>query len=210
MNTNITSSELSSCEHGKPCKSYASCKPCEPSTSCKPCEPSTPCKPCEFCTPCCPCCPPGPKPEPEPENPCVICPDPQKEYAYYFQSGRLYNGALFGGIRFEQPPVQTEGIDYDTGIVTIFKPGTYLFTYIVNFPQEAIVNTNLVLEIDNEPVPGTTLVISKTGTAAAYTATAQAIVRTTGITRYRLTSSASINIMTPASNTVASLTIIEL
>lgn len=162
----------------------------------------------DYCCNCtnCPCCPPQPKPEP----PCIICPEITKEYASYSQSGHLYNTALLGGLRLDNPPVQTSGFYYDTGIINITKPGTYLVSYIVNFPDNAAANTTLALQMNNVNIPSTVRVIQKTAEGNAYTAAAQAIITVDTITRLRLSSSAVIDITTIASDVVASVSVIQL
>lgn len=152
---------------------------------------------------------PHPKPDP-PKPPCVPCPSEPRRYAFYSQSGRLFNTALFGGIRLENPPVQTEGFYYDTGIVTIYEPGTYLATYIVNFPASAAVNTVLALQLNNENVVGTVRNVQKTAANGPYTTVAQAILTIDEISSVRLSSSAVIDFADTADSTVASLSFIEI
>ena len=159
-------------------------------------------KPCDCsCRPSCPS---------QPEDPCTICPKASMEYAYYSQNDRLYNSALFGGIRFENPPVETSAFFYDTGIISIFKPGIYLATYIVNFPSESTFTTTLALQLNNQNVLGTVKVIAKTETGIPYTATAQAILPITSTGVVRLSSSSILNITSDEFNTAASISIIEL
>lgn len=186
-----------------------------------PCPEPSPCpapppfpgpSPCPEEDSCCGCMP-GPAPcppEPEPEPPCVICPEPAKEYAFFSQNGRLYNSALFGGIRLENTPVQTSGFYYEAGVIHIVNAGFYLITYIVNFPDSGIVNTMLALQMNNENVPGTTRAVSKNAISIPYTATAQTIVQVDTMSAVRLSSSEVINFMTPQANTVASLSLIRL
>jgi hypothetical protein len=147
---------------------------------------------------------------PKPEDPCILCPTLQKEYAFYSQNSRLYNSALFGGIRLENPPVQTSGFYYDTGIITIIKPGIYLVTYIVNFPEASIADTTLALQFNGDEVTGTIQVIKKTTVGIPYTATAQSMIQVDKISSMRLSSSRILDITMPSNSTAASVTILEL
>lgn len=158
----------------------------------------------------CNCQPPCPPPCPPPEPPCVICPEVMKEYAYYSQNNRLYNTALFGAIRFENEPVQTSAFEYDTGIIQFLKAGTYLLTYIVNFPANTSADTTLALQVNNANVTGTVRVIQMNTSDGPYTAVAQAIITVNEFAAARLSSSRIIDISASAGNTVASLTIEEL
>lgn len=157
-------------------------------------------------------CHPGCPPDPceKPDDPCVICPNQVKAYAYFHQLGRLYNSALLGAISLEQEPVQTRGFYYDTGIIHIFKPGIYMVTYIVNFPENETVSTTLALQMNNSNVPGTVRAINKNGAGVPYSATAQAVIRVETVSAIRLSSSKVIDYMTLPDNTVASLSLIEL
>lgn len=156
------------------------------------------------------CIPSCPKPEPDPEPPCIICPPVSKEYAYYSQDNRLYNSALFGGIRFENNPLQTSSIEYDTGVIQIAKAGIYVITYIVNFPENTEVNTTLALQMNYQNVTGTQRLIVKSPSSCPYTAAAQVILSLEAYSAIRLSSSRVIDISTGADNTAASLSIIEL
>lgn len=158
---------------------------------------------------CC-CIPPSPEPEPDSKPPCVICPPVSKEYAYYSQNNRLYNSALFGGIRFENDPLQTSSIEYDTGVIQIAKSGVYTITYFVNFPENTQVNTTLALQINYRNVTGTERLIIKSDSSCPYTAAAQIILPLEAYSAIRLSSSRVIDIATGADNTAASLSIIEL
>lgn len=152
-------------------------------------------------------CPPRPEP---PHDPCVICPKYASVYAYYSQNGRLYNSALFGGIRFENEPVETEGFYYDTGVVQIVQPGTYLITYFVNFPASAAVNTVLAIQANNQNVSGLVRSVQKSVTGVPFTAAAQAIVTFQALTALRLSSSSVLDITLMPEETAASLSIIKL
>lgn len=161
---------------------------------------------CSLCN-CCPCkcC-----PKEEPENPCIICPEISKEYAYYSQSDRLYNSSLFGAIALENEPIQTSAFFYDTGIIQIFKPGNYLVTYIVNFPVNSIVNTTLALQLNNSNVQGTIIEVQKTEEGIPYSVTAQSIISINAISSIRLSSSKIISFTLSQNSTGASLSIIEI
>lgn len=145
-----------------------------------------------------------------PKDPCVICPVKPANYAYYSQNGRLYNRALFGGLFFENPPVQTDGFYYDTGIIQILNPGTYLASYLVNFPAGATVDTRLALQLNNQNLTGTVRTVEKTVTGIPFTASAQVIFQIDSISAVRLSSSAIIDLHLPEEDTAASLLILQL
>ena len=162
------------------------------------------------CGRCCPVPDPGPCPPLKPDDPCVVCPGISRGYAYFSQNNRLYNSALYGGIRLENPPIQTEGIHYDTGIVSILKPGSYLITYMVHFPEDSTVDTTLEIQIDNRAVTGTVCNVRKSLTGIPYTAAAQVIYHVENYVTLRLSSSKVVDITASPDSTVASLSILEL
>lgn len=135
----------------------------------------------------------------------------EPEYAFFSQNGILFNTALFGGIRFENNSINTNGIVYDTSIITIFNPGVYLANYFVLIPSTVTVNTNFALQFNNQDLIGSTSRVNKTATDTPYSAVGQAIFRVTQISSIRLSSSRIININAEnQSDTAASLTIIKI
>lgn len=135
----------------------------------------------------------------------------ESEYAFLSQSGRLYNTGLFGGINLNNENVMTDGFAYDTGIITIINAGIYIATYFVTIPSNAIVNTNLVIQLNNQSLVGSSSRINKTTTESSVSAAGQAIFRINDISALRVSSSSIIDINAPnSSDTVASLTIIKI
>lgn len=149
---------------------------------------------------CCDCC--GQVPIPVPYN---------SEYAFFSQSGRLYNTALFGGINLNNEGVFTSGFIYDATIVNIINPGVYIATYFINIPYDAIVNTNFVIQLNNQSLVGSASRVNKISTDSPYSAVGQAIFKITGISSMRISSSSIIDINSDSSSdTVASLTIVKI
>lgn len=137
------------------------------------------------------------------------CPEHSPVYGYFSQNGRIFNSALFGGIRFTNPPIATDGFFSDDTVIQIFNPGIYLVTYIVNFPEDAVVDTTLSLQLDNQNTLGMVRNIIKSA-GSPYTAVAQTIIRVEEISAIRVSSSAVIDIVLPGQDTAASLSIIKL
>lgn len=151
------------------------------------------------------------------QNCCCDCCNPIKpvsfeaEYAFFSQRGRLYNTALFGGINLNDENIMTSGFIYDTGIITIINAGVYIATYFISIPSDAIVNTNLVIQLDNQSLVGSSSRINKMTTENSISAVGQAIFRINEISALRISSSSIIDINAQnSSDTLASLTIIKI
>lgn len=141
---------------------------------------------------------------------CVNCPSPQKEYALFSQSKRLYNTGRLGGVLLDNPPVQTKGFQYNTGIIYIINPGAYLLQYIVNIPENVTLNTAFVLQHNNQNVSNTVRVVNKTGTGTPCTITAQGILQISPLSVIRLSSFQVVDFTSADNDVVASLSIVQL
>lgn len=149
--------------------------------------------------PCCkPCCPPS-------------CQSAQLAHALFFQTGLLANNAPFDGITLSETAAETFGDFFSDGSTfQILKPGVYLVTYIVNIPAAATLNTTFALQVNRQDVASTVRVIAKTSIDTPHTVTAQAIIEASAPIALRLSSSSQLTITGAATETMASLSIVQL
>lgn len=153
----------------------------------------------KCCKPNCP--PPCPPP----------CPSEQMAYALYYQTNLLSNSAPYDGIDLSETAAESFGDFYSDGnSFQILKPGVYLVTYIINVPSAIAVNTTFALQANRQNIASTVRPVSKTATDTPHTITAQAIIDTNAPVALRLSSSSLITVTGAATETVASLSIVQL
>lgn len=132
----------------------------------------------------------------------------QKEYGFFYDSS-IYNTALYGGLNFTKPPIKTDKLYIDDNIITIFKAGVYLVSYLVHFPAQENISTILSLQVNGNNYPGTIRIVDKEE-GYLYTEAAQTILIVENITSMRLSSSEILNIIGTENDTLVSLAITQL
>lgn len=139
------------------------------------------------------------------------CPQEQMAYAMYYQNNLLSNSAPYDGIDLSETAAESFGDFYSDGnTFQILKPGVYWVSYTINIPSAVAANTTFALQANRQNIAGTVRPVSKTATDTPHTITAQTIIDTTTPLALRLSSSSLITITGAATETVASLTIIQL
>ncbi|MDO5603421.1 MAG: hypothetical protein Q4G07_11710, partial [Oscillospiraceae bacterium] len=144
----------------------------------------------------------GPKGEPGPTGP-TGCPGPQgpegepafRSYAFLYENERLFNSALFGGLRFsyqEAFPPQDYYLDVDA--FTIFRPGTYHILCTLYFPQGNEIDSVFELQQDSAQGALAVLPIRRSAQDPDMSYTMQTILTLQASTTMRLSSSKVISV----------------
>lgn len=139
------------------------------------------------------------------------CPVEQMAYALYYQTNLLSNSAPYDGIDLSETAAESFGDFYSDGnTFQILKPGIYWISYIINIPSAIAANTTFALQANRQNIASTVRPVSKTATDTPHTITAQTILETSSPVALRLSSSSLVTITGAATETVASLSIIQL